>query len=947
MNPERLRVLETLLKELSHVPETARESRLAEIGDQELRAELLTLLESRSESSTISAAIAGVAHAATAIHEAPAQLGPWRITGILGFGGMGAVYRAVRADSAYEKEVAIKVLHTVLELPVVKERFRQERQILANLEHPNIARMLDGGETTDGHSYIVMECVHGEDIASYCRHHKLSLKEKLGLLLPVCAAVQEAHRNHIIHRDLKPANILVTETGAPKLLDFGIAKWLEGRSPPTQLGLQPLTPQYASPEQIRGGPLSAATDVYSLGAVLYELLTGARAQQRVTTTDAIPETPCPTRIVPGFDKTLAAILLKALETDPRRRYASAEEFAADIARYLEHQPVQARPATSLTRAMRRVRRRLPLISGLALVAAAVTAVGVRGFRNTTPPSPAKPLTSAHGNQRSPSFSPDGSQVVFSWEGEGMDNRDLYVTAREGGPSLRRITTDPAVDEYPAWSPDGRHIAFVRGGAWVMVLSLADLSERKIAETDGRFVSWTHDGRAVLFAKSNGDTQTFSIYQVDSASGEQRRLTDPGERADIFEPALVSPDGKYIGYARRAGIGAAPELYVRPLAGGTAKQLTKDRASILGWSWMPNSREIVFASKRIGTFHTLWRIGVSGWNKDPIAVPETAHAAYPTVAGTGNGVTAVAYERWSRHGGLLEAQLLSGKPEPALDSRQARSIAPSTGLDSSPRISPDGNWVAFVSDRSGFDEIWRSDKNGRDPTVLTSFGANGYTPGSPYWSPDSQQIVLDVKERDHSNIYVISAQGGTPRRVTAWQSSDQYRPSWSADGRSIYFGSNLQGGGIWKAPATAIDARPGQAIAVAKDGFEGRESPDGSILYYYRSVAGGKGELLGNPVGGGPTIAAQGIVTAHGWWTVGKKGIYFLNMQSPPAASKADTRWPVAFLSFNTQRVSWIGDLYGQLSLYTPDFCVSPDEQRLLYGRLEFANTNIMLIDRLQ
>lgn len=940
MTPERLRELEALLSELTQIADPEREGRLAGIADPELRAELCAMLESSGPSATVADAIGGVAYGATSLNGTPTQFGPWRITGILGFGGMGAVYRAVRADLAYQKEVAVKVLHTGLAVPAVQERFRQERQILANLEHPNIARMLDGGETPDGHSYIVMEYVAGEDILSYCRRHQLSNEEKLRLFLPLCAAVQEAHGHHIIHRDLKPSNILVTGSGSPKLLDFGIAKWLEGTAPPTLTGLQPMTPQYASPEQMRGSELTPATDIYSLGAVLYEVLTGERAHHSGTDARLAPEVRSPEQIVPGFDKSLSAVLLKALESEPGRRYASAEEFAADLTRFLEHQPVQARPATPLTRTARQIRRRLPSIAAatLIMVVAAISVIsGV--FRSPAPPAPGKPLTALNGNQKHPSFSPDASQVVFSWEGEALDNRDLYITGRTGGP-LRRITADPKIDDYPVWSPDGRRIAFVRDNRQVMVISLADNSERHIGDTDGRFVSWTPDSKAVLFAKSSAARQTYTLYQVAIESGDERRLTLPEENLDIFEPAGISPDGKYLAYSRRAGPSAPPELYVRPLAGGTANQLTHDRASILGWSWMPDSREIVFASKRLGPFHTIWRIATSGWSRKPVAIPETAHAAYPAVAG---GV--IAYERWSQHGGLVEVQLQTGKAGAVLETRTARSIVPSTGVDSSPTLSPDGAALAFISDRNGFDEIWRNDANGTNPTALTSFGPAGSVPGSPQWSPDGKQIVFDVREREHSNIYIMSGHGGPPRRVTAWPSSDQYRPRWSADGQWIYFGSSLNGRALWKVSAAAVDARPEQAIEIARGAFEGGEASDGSI-YYLLSLPGWRGEIRAHRAGG-PDAALNGVVTTHGWWVISGKGIYFLNRAAPKSESTMEQRSTLSFFDFGTQRVSAAGELDGELNLNTPDLCVSPDGRRLLYGRMAFANTNLMLIDRVR
>ena len=314
------------------------------------------------------------------------RIGPYRTVRLLGRGGMGDVYLAERADGQFEKQVALKLLRTGFHSGDRTQRFRAERQILASFTHPNIARLLDGGVTEAGRPFFAMEHVRGQPIDAYCDAHRLPIRKRLRLFLDVCAAVQYAHRNLIVHRDLKPSNILVTDDGTVQLLDFGIAKLLDpermpGTAPQTRTGLLPMTPEYASPEQVRGGAITTASDVYQLGVVLYELLTGQRphdvrdcspseaeriiCDERPTrpstaVTDASPETAgagsSPRRLRKALRGDLDTIVMKALRKEPERRYASAEQLADDLQRYLNDEPVTARADAWTYRTRKFVRR---------------------------------------------------------------------------------------------------------------------------------------------------------------------------------------------------------------------------------------------------------------------------------------------------------------------------------------------------------------------------------------------------------------------------------------------------------------------------------------------------------------------------------------------------------------------------------------------------------------
>jgi serine/threonine protein kinase/tetratricopeptide (TPR) repeat protein len=347
-------------------------------GDIQLRAEVESLLANdSSDERRIAEALEDTAHSLFQSENLQgARLGAWRVTKEIGRGGMGTVYLACRDDDQFRKHVAIKVVAHGVDTAEMLNRFRHERQILAHLDHPFIARLIDGGNTPQGSPFLVMEYVEGRPIDAYCNEQKLDVASQLRLFLKVCDAVSYAHRNLIIHRDLKPGNILVTSDGSPKLLDFGIAKVLDEISGGTaEHATRVLTPEYGSPEQARGEAVTTATDVYSLGGVLYRVLTGV-APHAVHDTSPLAimcaiieeDVRKPSDLRHGLSADIDSILLKALHREPQRRYRSVDQFAGDIERLLQGRPVTARPDTVLYRAGKYVRRHvLAMAMGTAIV----------------------------------------------------------------------------------------------------------------------------------------------------------------------------------------------------------------------------------------------------------------------------------------------------------------------------------------------------------------------------------------------------------------------------------------------------------------------------------------------------------------------------------------------------------------------------------------------------
>jgi serine/threonine-protein kinase len=365
--------------------------------DPELRAEVEALFAADERADTfIENAVEAGAEALTGAVDPGRRIGPYRLIRLLGRGGMCSVYLAARVDAEFRKRVAIKVVRRGMDTHDILRRFRTERQILAGLDHPNIARLFDGGTTEDGLPFFVLEAIDGLPIDAYCDQHRLSVTQRLHLFREVCSAVHDAHRNLVVHRDLKPSNLLVTSEGVPKLLDFGIAKLLkpeltEGTLASTGHLSRLMTPHYASPEQVTGGPITTASDTYSLGVLLYELLTGQRPYRVAEDEEQIRHLIClqepekPSAIV-GRERSTHApsaldrqelakargvtpkqlqrilrgdldkIILMALRQEPSRRYGSVQQLAEDIERYQAGMPVIARRVTMGYRSAKFIRR---------------------------------------------------------------------------------------------------------------------------------------------------------------------------------------------------------------------------------------------------------------------------------------------------------------------------------------------------------------------------------------------------------------------------------------------------------------------------------------------------------------------------------------------------------------------------------------------------------------
>ena len=871
----------------------------------------------------------------------------------LGEGGMGAVYRA--RDTRLGRMVAVKTLPAeALAKTDRKLRFIQEARTASALNHPNIVTIYDI-DSSEGTDFIAMEYVPGKTLGAWIGRKGLKIGEVLKLSVQIADAVAAAHAAGIIHRDLKPGNIMVTENGVAKVLDFGLAKLGEHASadgdavetqsmqdqPKTEEGMIVGTAAYMSPEQAAGKKVDARSDIFSFGAVLYEMVSGWQAfhgDTKLSTLAAILNQE-PAQLSAEIPRDLERVVNRCLRKDPQRRFQHMDDVKIALEE-LKEESDSGKLATAVPTAGRRKKYRLWAAAlGVFVLAAAGLWLWQTRARAPAAAFEVVPLTTFPGNQSEPSFSPDGNQVAFVWDGPRQDNFDIYVK-QIGTESLLRLTSDPAEEAGPAWSPDGRYIAFLRfspgAKTGVFLVSAIGGPERKLAETwlpyydlhlpDWDYdlfvhrLGWSPDGKWLAMTDASSADEPLSLFLLSIESGEKRRLTFPPARGLGDGAPAFSPDGRRLVFVR-AGV-MLSDLYLLTLASdltpiGEPKRLTFRSQWTASPAWTPDGREILFSSGLQPGSASLWRTPASG---SGTPAPLQLAGDHPAISRQG---TRLAYRRSSVRDNIWRVELHGpdGRAGPPA------ALITSTRADYVPQYSPDGKRIAFMSGRSGRDEVWVSAADGSNAMQLTSLRAP-VVGGDSHWSPDGQSIVFDSNAEGHFEVYVISASGGKPQRMTNHPSNNAL-PCYSRDGRWIYFLSGRTGRGeIWKMPAAG-----GEPIQVTREGGNAMmESPDGRFLYYVKSCcATGLWKL---PVTGGDEKKALESVR---WmnFTVVQRGIYFIPEQP------ADVSSSIQFLDFAKGTVRTITRIEKPLGL---GLSVSPDERYILYTQREQAGSDLMLVE---
>lgn len=785
--------------------------------------------------------------------QAGETLGPYKLVSVIGSGGMGEVWKA--RDTRLDRFVAIKVSRETFH-----DRFLGEARTIAKLDHPHICRLYDIGP-----NYLVMELLNGKPLAG-----PLPLAEALRYAIEICDALFEAHRRGIVHRDLKPANILVTKNGIV-LLDFGLAKTddlltvedgdvtiVEKTVPGQIVG----TLHYMSPEQLQGKPGDARSDIFSFGLVLYEMVTGKRAIEGDNPASVISQIMLGT--LPQLDassldvpEALSGVVERCLERNPDDRWQSARDIRW-VLEDAKNSPAKPLQSISFPTAPS---RRMPKAAALALPVLAALAAGgawwwLKGQTAAIPEWRVRPFTAYMGLESMPKLSPDGKLVAFAWNGDAGDNFDIYVKPIGDEAPPLRISSDPAEDSAPAWSPDGDRLAFLRrSGDKVSLVTasahgggeriLLTLPTSKVIDPTTT-LDWSPNGRYLALAAG-------PILRVDVETRETKDLTLGLPPSQYDSMPVFAPDGSAVAFARGAYAGAR-KLFLQKLTNdgtptGEAEPLSDVAQGLLGIAWWPERDSLITSVGSPEGNTEAMRIPLSGKTAHVMPLDGTAFS-YPTFNPVRRRL--VYQRRW------LDLNIFRG----SLRTPEApyQTVAGSTYLDLSHDVSPDGEHIVFVSSQSGNMGVWRAGRNGANQILLAS--VPGESLGSPRWTPDGKSIICDGGRAGTSSLYTFSSEGGVPVKMSG--EGSMVRPSVSPDGKWVYYTNSSTGRReVYKMPFGGGQ----QSQLTLEGGTDAISNSDGTIVYFYR-----EGEIRRIAASGGPeTTVVTGV--PRGKWTLAGDKLY--------------------------------------------------------------------------
>jgi Tol biopolymer transport system component len=687
----------------------------------------------------------------------------YRMLDLVGTGGMGLVYRA--EDTLLGRTVALKFLPPALTPnPRATARFLNEARAASALDHPNICTIYEVGETAEGQLYLAMAYYEGETLKQRLARGPLPVAEALDLALQVARGLAKAHRHEIVHGDVKPANLMLTSEGVVKVLDFGVARRLDQTLSGPLLG----TPGYMAPEQARAGTIDARSDVWSLGVVLREMLTGWRPGR------GEEEPPLPPDAPPGTEDLLSRMLAE----EPADRYPDAEALLADLS------ALERVAAGTEGRATARPSRRRLLAGAAVLTLLALTAGGVWLSRNVRRPGTAAPepvqatltrLTDLPGREWFPSLSPDGNFFVYARK--AGDRNRLFLQQVGGGAALDLLPSSLEGDSQPAISPDGHEIAFrsEREGGGIFAMGLMGESVRRVTDF-GFNPAWSPDGKEILCATEEiVDTPLIrrhpsQIYRIDLATG-QRRLIDTG---DAVQPSW-SPHGVRIAYW---GISSSGQrmIWTVPAEGGEAVQATAGTSVDWNPIWSPDGRHLYFVSDQSGVTN-LWRLLIDERSGRVLGSPEPVTTSsqaslLPSLSRDGRQIV------YASDDTKTTLEKVAFEPEGGAIAGPAAAIAQTSNLIAALDASRDGRWLVYqtsVPEEDLF--VVRPDGTG-----LRRLTHDPHKDRQPRWSPDGSRIAFYSNRGGQYEIWIIHADGSGLERAAVLPGRRAYHPIWSPDGR---------------------------------------------------------------------------------------------------------------------------------------------------------------------
>jgi serine/threonine protein kinase len=859
-----------------------------------------------------------------------AALGRFVITGFVGEGGMGRVYSA--HDPDLNREVALKVIAQRAEASA-SERFIREAQAASALNHPNIVTVYDvihAGSTVA----IAMELVNGTSLRHCC-----GTAQPVGNVAlwgrQIAHALAAVHARGIIHRDIKPENLMLRSDGYIKVLDFGLARQADtGRADGELAG----TLGYMSPEQVLQQPITAASDIFSLGIVLYELVSGtnpfrgdsAGATTRLIQGREAPPLPAQGR---GLPQELDRVVRVMLSKSPADRPAASE-----VASRLE--------AIAQPRVFRR--RTVWIAAALAICGLGGTAVWRVLPLHRADDKPvllrSVPLDSEPASEAAPAFSTDGGSLVYASDlgSPGIHHiltRSVAGLASGGAGSNQPLTLTSAHqdDMNPAWSPDGSHIAFLRRTSGetlqAIVIPSGGGPEHPVATLPGyrpgarKYLTWAPDGKALVAADRLKDTFALRLYRLPVSGGTAQPVTKGPDGAQDVSPAF-SPDGRWLAFLRWEN-GATYELWVIPQPGEKPKLLVTSPVPITTFAWKPDSRTIVYGGGAISTGE-LKQVTVDG--RRALATFALEGASDQITIAYNGARLAYVLQNLDANIWRLPLDRIHQKNSPPPEKLFA-----SVREEMDPAFSPDGKSIAFVSNRSGRWDLWTGKADG---SGLRDLAAQSLLPFHPAWSPDSREIAFESEAFGKSEIWLISAAGGRPWRLVAMPGGAQV-PSWSPDGKRVLFYANAEGSRqIWEVAATG-----GTPVLLTRGGtYDPSESSDGRYLYCGSVLSPGIWRIPLTPRLPDGSLANQDgeliretlPVTGHRFWTLGQGGIYFVDAQKTPAVLK--------FVDLASRKVTVLATLPKPPAKFTRGLAISPDGRYALYSEDDVDRYEIRVVE---